>query len=116
MRTLTANSTSGITRLFGPRLFLTLTLLLLAAAATAITVHSVTQADDPIPAAAHVTAVTISTSDGLSDAAASAEVTAPGTTRIFMSNMISAPVLLLMILIFAVFTYRKKLSMQSPNA
>ena len=127
MRTLTANSTSGIANLIGPRLLLTL--LLLAAAATTITVHTVThtddslitmavaQTDDSLPAAAHVTAVTISTSDGLSDAAASAEITAPGTTRIFMSNMLSAPVLILMILVFAVFTYRKKLSRQGgPNA
>ena len=114
MRTLTANPTSAIANLFGSRLFLIL-LLLTASMITLITM-SVTQTDDSIPAAAHVTAVTISTSDGLSDAAASAEVTAPGTTRIFMSNMISAPVLLLMILIFAVFTYRKKLAKQDLNA
>ena len=113
MRTLQANSTSGIAGLLGSRVFLTL--LLLAAAMTAVMIPAVAHGDDSPSAAAEITGShEISASDGANDVVAASEVAAPGT-RIFVGNMLSAPVLLLMLLVVGVFAYRKKLSKQSLN-
>ena len=113
MRTLQINSTSGIARLFGSRVFLTL--LLLSASTMAIMVPAVAHGDDSPSIAAEVlgtSEVTVSASDGVSDTVAASEVAAPGT-RIFVGNLFSAPVLMLMLLVIGVFAYRKKLSKQT---
>ena len=110
MRTLQVNSTSGIARLFGSRVFLTL--LLLTASTMAVMVPAVAHGDDSPSAATEMLGTNVSASDGVSDTVAASEVAAPGT-RIFVGNLFSAPVLMLMLLVIGVFAYRKKLSKQT---
>ena len=109
MRTLAVNS-NGIIRLFTSRVGLLL--ILLTASMTAVMVPTIAHGDDSPSAATEITEVTVSASDGVNNTAAASDGAASGT-RIFVGNLFSAPVLMLMLLVIGVFAYRKKLSKQS---